>query len=126
MKKLEMTGYLYIRSNGYDMYYVDEVYLDEDVSDVFYEDLDDNSYRASWMDPSCSAYKGVKKKAVKNIREGTPLAKIIEEKLGLEPGSSTAKFIRGKNDYYTKVLHTFTPTYRKVRITIEALSGEDI
>lgn len=121
MKKVELEGYLYLVKNEYDQYEVIEPCFDEDISNIFYKDLDLYSRKAfqwnEWNDNSPTVYK---QKAKKRIESSTFLADILEKELGLKPGEE--KLSDGKYDENTTF--TFMPEHRKVRITIEEIEDE--
>ena len=117
MKTTELTGYLYIKENGYDQFYVNELYLVDDTSNVFYKDLSQKSNRSSFLSRSHPNFNP--EEAV--IKEGRLLVDIVQEKLDLKPGSVEFKHIRNNKDGWLDTLHTFDPDRRKVRITIEEL-----
>jgi hypothetical protein len=121
MSKIELAGYLYIRENGYDQYYVDEVYLDEDTSGIFYKELSEKDNRSNFLPRTHPNYNPDEVK----VKEGKLFADVLKEKLGLKSSSSEYKSIRDDNDVWVDGLHTFMPDNRRVKITIEVLENED-
>lgn len=104
----------FIKTNGYDQYDVDELYFDEDINRVSYENVDENSWRHVCWRYTPYLLKQLESPKVK-IDPPTLLVDILMEKLGIEPELEVHKWGGEMRSHSI----TFMPKAKKVKITIE-------
>ena len=112
--KLELEGYLYIVTNGYDQYEVDEAYFTESMDGIAYEKVDRNSYNnlrfRNYSEESRKMYCQQPPKV--QLKAGEGLVEILKDKLSL---------VAAEEKWELDHTHTFQPQAKKFKITIEEI-----